>query len=157
MPRKRRTTKQRVDPFDDSAWRWSLPGGGELDALAHGVTRVLAHAEGFRKAIVRANKAMVESSPHAWFVADKTDMLVRPYTAKEVVKSFPVESTHVLGIGRDSKRLARAYLKATGRTTRASISTPHGSGIIAFGDEKILWHRDNAAATFPTPRVPRLM
>ena len=76
MPR-----RKRLDPFNDSAWRWSLPGGGEQDALALGVTRISALNEGYTTAIVRANRMTVSRSKSAWLVADANDGLATPYTS----------------------------------------------------------------------------
>ena len=157
MPRKRvrRTTKQRVDPFDDSAWRWSLPGGGELDALARGVTRVSALNEGYTTATVRANTMTVSRSKSAWFVADEAEGLATPYTSDELLSNFAGEVLDTFGNVADKKRLPEAYLRATGRKAKDSISTPHGTGVLRFGPRRILWHRDDASAQWGN--VPRLL
>lgn len=153
MPRKRKTKK--TDPFDDSAWRWSLPGGGEQDALALGVTRVSAHAEGFRKAIVKANKMTASRTKSAWLVASADDGLATPYTSKELLTNFAAEVSDAFGNVADEKRLPEAYLLATGRKVKDSISTPHGTGVLRFGPRRILWHRDDASARWGN--APRLM
>lgn len=151
MPRKKKT----VDPFDDSAWRWSLPGGGELDALARGVTRVSAHAEGYTTAIVKANRMTVSRTKSAWLVADEAEGIATPYTSKELLKNFAAEVRDAFGNVADEKRLPEAYLLATGRKVKDSISTPHGTGVLRFGPRRILWHRDDASARWGN--VPRLM
>ena len=156
MPRKRvRRTTKRVDPFDDSARRWSLPGGGELDALARGVTRVSALNEGYTTAIVRANNMTASRTKSAWLVADADDGLATPYTSNELMSNFADEVRDAFGNVNDKKRLPEAYLRATGRKAKDSISTPHGTGVLRFGPGKILWHRDDASARWGN--VPRLM
>ena len=156
MPRKRvRRTTKRDDPFDDSAWRWSLPGGGELDALARGVTRVSALNEGYTTAIVRANNMTVSRTKSAWLVADEADGLVTPYTSNELLTKFAAEVSDAFGDVANEKRLPEAYLLATGRKAKDTISTPHGTGVLRFGPGKILWHRDDASAQ--RGNVPRLM
>ena len=146
--------RKRLDPFNDSAWRWSLPGGGEQDALALGAARLVALNEGYTYAVQRANQVTVTNPQSAWFVAGE-DGLARPHTSNSLLRGFPAEVRETLGTKatRGDKQLADAYKQMTGRDAKASIITPHGTGVLSFGREgkMILWHRDKAGAFAPPP------
>ena len=110
------------------------------------MTRASALNEGYATAIVRANKMTVSRSKSAWLVADANIGLATPYTSNELLKNFPDEVRSTFGQVHGEKRLQEAYLRATGRRAKDSISTPHGTGVLRFGNSSILWHRYDASA-----------
>ena len=92
MPRRQRKNASLPLPY-----RFSLPGGSELDALGTGFSLQRARGEGYATAAKLANQNVVADATkqQPWVLGDKKTGLLRALNAPQLFAAFPNEMVEV--------------------------------------------------------------